>query len=161
MKSRKKIIRFSQKQNESDKADNRQDRLSFFNKLTQPLPAKVGGAAISALIVLHFISQFVIFQNERVQDEVAMPKIESRQIAEVKPEYEPVKPDIVKTPDNGDSPAIAQPERKSSPLPKKTIRKKQPRESKSERPRRAERTERVFHSEEVASVFPYGRFLTR
>lgn len=135
--------------------------MSFFSKLTERVPAKVGGAVISALIVLHFLSQFIFFQNEIVQDEIAPPKIENVQIAEIKPEYEPAKPDVVIMPEPVAPPSIAKAERKASPLPKKTVKKKQSRESKAGRLRRTNRTESDFRAEEVANVFPHGRFLTQ
>ena len=142
MISSKRQKRFSQNQKQADEIVNRQIRLSFFNKLTQKLPTKVGGAAISALVVLHFVSQFIFFQNDYVRDEIAPPEIKREQIVEVKEitlEPETVKPDVVINPEQGfDAPIIVQPESKEdSPL--KTVKKKQPRETKAERLRRAER----------------------
>lgn len=159
MRSRKKVTRFSQKQRDLDELANQQAHLSFFTKLKGKIPAKVGGAVISALIVLHFLSQFIFFQNEIVQDEIALPKIENVQIAEIKPEYEPAQPDVVTMPEPAARLPFAQ--RKASPLPKKTVKKKQSRESKAERLRRTNRTERDFREVEVANVFPHGRFLTQ
>ena len=160
MISRKKEIRFSQKLRQADQVINRKARLSFFSKFTQRFSAKVGGAAISALIVLHFVSQFIFFQNERIQDVITLPKIEIGQIAEIPPEVELAKSDVVAMPAPLAPPAIAKAERKALPL-LNTVKKKQSRESRTERPRRANRAERVFHEDEVATVFPYGRFLTR
>jgi hypothetical protein len=158
MRSIIKVTRFSQKQRELDELANQQAHLSFFSKLTRRLPAKFGGAVISALIVLHFVSQFIFFQNETVQDEIAPLKIENEQIVEIKPDYEPAQPGVVTMPELVARLPIAQ--RKAERLPK-TVKKKQPREAKVERLRPADRTERDFHADEVASVFPYGRFLTR
>jgi hypothetical protein len=158
MRSRKKVTRFSQKQRELDELANQQAHLSFFSKLTARVPTKVGGAVISALIVLHFVSQFIFFQNEIVLDEIALPKIENAQIVEIKPEYKPAQPDVVTMPESVARLPIAQ--HKAERLPR-TVKKKQQRESKAERLRRTDRTERDFRAEEVASVFPYGRFLTR
>lgn len=158
MRSKKKVTRFNQIQRQADDAANQQINLSFFSKLTGKVPAKVGGAVISALIVLHFVSQFIFFQNEIVQDEIALPKIENARIVEIKPEYEPAQPDVVPMPEPVARLLIAQ--RKAERLPR-TVKKKQPREFKAERLRRTERTERDFRANEVASVFPYGRFLTR
>ena len=132
MISRKKEKRFHHNQIQADEAAKSHFRLSFLSKLTQRFPAKVGGAAISALIVLHFVSQFIFFQNENIS-----PKTENEQIVEIKPEYEPAKPDVVIIP-KSTAPIIAQPERKAAPFRK--VAKKKPRgESKAERLRRAER----------------------
>lgn len=146
MISRKKTTRFSQKQRQSNEPVSQPARLSFFSKLAQRFPAKVGGAAISALIVLHFVSQFIFFQNENVQDEIAPPKIEIEQVVEneqfveMKPEYVPAKPDAVtmSSKPHVAPPAAALPGRKAAPLPK-TVKKKQPRESRAARLRRAEK----------------------
>jgi type IV secretory pathway VirB10-like protein len=159
MISRKKEIRFRQKQRQANKATE-QAGLSFFSKLTQRLPAKIGGVALSALIVLHFVSQFIFFQNEIIPDEITALQIENEQIVEIKREYEPVKSDVVTMLEPIAPPPIAQPERKASALPK-TVKRKQPRAAKTERPRRADRIERVFHTNEIASVFPYGRVVYR
>jgi type IV secretory pathway VirB10-like protein len=137
MLSRKKEKRFHHNQKQANEAAESHFRLSFLSKLTQRFPAKVGGAAISALIVLHFISQFIFFQNEDVQNENISPKIENEQIVEIKPEYEPAKPDIVTIP-QPIAPKVAQPERKTAPF-QKVAKKKQRGESKAERLRRAER----------------------
>ena len=137
MISRKKEKRFHHNQIRADETAKPHIRLSFLSKLTQRFPAKVGGAAISALIVLHFVSQFIFFQNENVQDENISPKIENGQIVEIKPEYESAKPDVVTIP-KPTAPIIAQPERKTAPF-RKVAKKKQRGESKAERLRRAER----------------------
>jgi hypothetical protein len=137
MLSRKKEKRFHHNLIQAEEDSKSHFRLSFLSKLTQRFPAKVGGAAISALIVLHFVSQFIFFQNEDVQNENISPKTENEQIVEIKPEYEPAKPDIVTIP-KPTAPIIAQPERKAAPFRK--VAKKKPRgESKAERLRRAER----------------------
>ena len=136
MISRKKEKRFHHNQMQAEDSKSH-FRLSFLSKLTQKFPAKVGGAAISALIVLHFVSQFIFFQNEDVQNENISPKTENEQIVEIKPEYEPAKPDVVTIP-KPTAPIIAQPERKAASFRK--VAKKKPRgESKAERLRRAER----------------------
>jgi type IV secretory pathway VirB10-like protein len=136
MISRKKEKRFNQRK--ADEIINPHAGLSFFSKFTQRFPAKVGGAAISALIVLHFVSQFIFFQNESVPDENTMPKIENEQVFEIKPESEPIKPSVVVSPKRPATAPIIQPEPKAAPV-RKTIKKKEPVESKTERLRRAER----------------------
>jgi type IV secretory pathway VirB10-like protein len=137
MISRNKEKRFNHNQIRADETAKSDIRLSFLSKLTQRFSAKVGGAAISALIVLHFVSQFIFFQNENVQNENIPPKIENEQIVEIKKEYEPTKPDVVTTL-KPTAPIIAQPERKTVPF-RKVAKKKQRGESKAERLRRAER----------------------
>ena len=137
MISRKKEKRFHHNQIQANEASESHIRLSFLSKLTQRFPAIIGGAAISALIVLHFVSQFIFFQNENVQNENISPKTENEQIVEIKPEYEPAKPDIVTIP-KPTAPIVAQPERKTAPI-RKVAKKKQRGESKAERLRRAER----------------------
>jgi|GEM_PF-3193760 len=137
MLSRKKEKRFHHNQIQAEEDSKSHLQLAFLSKLTQRFPAKVGGAAISALIVLHFVSQFIFFQNEDVQNENIPPKIENEQIVEIKPKYEPTKPDVVIIP-KPTAPIIAQPERKTASF-RKVAKKKQRGESKAERLRRAER----------------------
>lgn len=164
MISRKKVINFSQRQRELDELANQQARLSFFSRLTQRIPAKIVGAVISALIVFHFVSQFIFFQNEIDPNEVTAPKIESAQLGEIKPEHEPVQPDVAAMPEPD---AVVMPEPVAQPIaarrkaepPPRTVKKKQPRESKATAPRRAERKERVYPPIEVDRVYAFGRFL--
>lgn len=137
MISRKKEKGFNQNQIQAGKGRESHFRLSFFSKLTQKFPAKVGGAAISALIVLHFVSQFVFFQDENVQNGKILPKTENEQLVEIEKEYEATKPVVVTTPETH-TPPTAQSERRTAPS-RKIIKKKQSRESKAERLKRAER----------------------
>lgn len=141
MISRKKETRFRQKLRQPDETVQPQASLSFLNKLTQRFPAKVGGAAISALIVLHFVSQFIFFQNDNAPVEITAPKIENEQIVEIKPEKEPVKSDITALPAEAvpAAPAVVEPVPAAAPPLQKSVKKKQSRESKTERLRRAER----------------------
>ena len=106
----------------------------------------IAGAAILAIIVLHFAAQFIFFQSEKPSPEI---EAISRQSIEIEPENEPNleietqsearKPDVVAMPEKA-APNV-QPEPKiAPPQPQQTlIRKKEPRESKSERLRQAER----------------------
>lgn len=109
------------------------------------------GAAIFAVIVLHFVSQFVFIQNEKIASETetgdkqivkikpeieqrakAEPENEARSGAENKPKYEARSSDTETTPD------AAPPESKIAPS-RTVIKKKESGESKAERLRRAER----------------------
>jgi type IV secretory pathway VirB10-like protein len=105
----------------------------------------IAGAAILAIIVLHFAAQFIFFQSEKPSPEI---EAISRQSVEIESESEPNleietqsearKPDVVAMPEKA-APNI-QPEPKIAPSQQQTlIRKKEPRESKAERLRRAER----------------------
>ncbi|MDQ4122465.1 MAG: hypothetical protein M3209_13585 [Acidobacteriota bacterium] len=138
MTGRKRERSFNQNQLSADEVVKSRFRLSFFNKLRQRFSAKVGGAAILALIVLHFVSQFIFFQNENAPNEITPPEIENKQIVEIKPESEPAKPSYVTTPEPVTAPRSAPQERKPAPSPKVT-KKKLPRESKAERLRRTEK----------------------
>ncbi|MDQ3800943.1 MAG: hypothetical protein M3384_16090 [Acidobacteriota bacterium] len=102
------------------------------------------GAAIFVIIVLHFVSQFIFFQSEKV-----LPKTEAlnRQSVEIKPENKPEinKPETAVTAKKPEAavsiPTVApvvQPQPASAPS-RIMIKKKEPRESKAERLRRAER----------------------
>ncbi|HEX8737363.1 MAG TPA: hypothetical protein VF721_18665 [Pyrinomonadaceae bacterium] len=101
----------------------------------------VAGAAILVIIILHFVSQFIFVQSEK-----ASQKIEAinHQSVEVRPENNEVKtesaaqqqPEVEAMPDV-DVPDV-QPETKPVPT-RVVIRKKEPRESRAERLRRAER----------------------
>ncbi len=84
MIGRKKEKGFNQNQIQADETAKSHFRFSFFSKFTQKFPAKVGGAAISALIVLHFVSQFIFFQDESVENEKTLPKTENKQLVEIK-----------------------------------------------------------------------------
>lgn len=102
----------------------------------------LGAMAIFALIIIHFASQFIFFRNEK-------PSLNTgsinEQSVEVKTENEAKKPDIIKTPgDDEEETAVAtappnnQPEPRFAPS-RAIIRKKESRESKSERLRRLEK----------------------
>lgn len=119
--------RFHQNQIRTDKAG----RLRVRPLLT--------GAAIFAIIVLHFASQFVFFQSEKivseteaVDKEIVEVKRENEPGAEIRTEYEAKNSDAERVPDAVSSEPKLVPSRA-------VIKKKEPRESKAERLRRAER----------------------
>jgi hypothetical protein len=105
------------------------------------------GAAIFVIIILHFVSQFIFFQSEKV-----LPETEealNRQSVELKPAEN--KPEIskpesavtAKKPEAAainitDAAPIVQPQ-PASATPRTVIKKKETRESRAERLRRAER----------------------
>ena len=129
--------RFDQNQRQTSEASESHIRPSFLNELAQKHRNKFG-AAIFAIIALHFISQFVFFQSDNSQIEENLPKIENEQTVEIKTENQPSEPDIVAKPETTAAPTIVQPERKIAP-PQTLIKKKEPRESRAERLRRAEK----------------------
>lgn len=99
--------------------------------------AKIG-TAIFAIIVLHFAAQFIFFNSKNLQGENTFAKTENEPIkrhsAEIKTEYKAINSDVVTTP----APPVIQREGKiaASPVAEK---KKQPRETRAERLRRAEK----------------------
>jgi hypothetical protein len=103
-------------------------------KLPKKPPTKLG-AAVFALVVLHFVSQFVFFQSEK-----QTPQIENEPGIEIKTEYEAKTPEVITMPD-ADIPAVVKPEIETTTPSRKTMikKKEQPRESTAERLRRAER----------------------
>lgn len=108
---------------------------------------KTAVAAIFAVIVLHFVSQFIFFQDEKISlktDSVSHRSVEIEfanelPSAEIKPETA-----AAKKPEAAPAPEIvlpvAQPEQpKPAAVSRVVIKKKETRESKAERLRRAER----------------------
>lgn len=94
-------------------------------------------AAIFAIIVLHFAAQFVFFNNKDLTSEKAFAKTENEQIkpqsAEIKTEYKAINSDVVTTP-----PPMIRRESRIIASPA-AVKKKQPREARAERLRRAEK----------------------
>ncbi len=105
----------------------------------------ITGAAIFAIIVVHFVSQTSFFQNENFISKQNSPKIENEQSTETKTQYEAKSLDVKPMPDKATlktAPEKATPS--VSPKPKivpsnAVIKKREPGESKAERLRRAER----------------------
>ena len=104
------------------------------------------GAAILVIIILHFVSQFMFFQSEKTSQEIEA--INHRSV-EIKPEIEPSgaietegetkKPEVADIPNAAPAPVV-QPQSKPAPPPSRVvIKKKEPRESRAERLRRAEK----------------------
>lgn len=102
-------------------------------------------AAIFFLIVLHFVSQFTFFKADNFKVEnpqaekpfLAIEKAENEQIAEIKIRDEAKNPDIAAT--ANPTTTVVQPKPKITPPARIMIKKKEPRESRAERLRRAER----------------------
>ena len=126
--------RFNQNQGRTNEAGESNVRPSFLRKLSRRNNT-IAGAAILAVIVLHFVSPFIFFKSEDEKSEKISPKIENEQIVEVKTEPEAKKPDIETMPEK--APLNVQPEPKIAPP--MLIRKKEQRESRATRLRRAEK----------------------
>lgn len=103
------------------------------------------GAAIFAIIILHFVSQFIFFQDEKTS-----PRTEAinHRSVEIEPEIEPIAEFQTESVAKKPSPAakmpkvaapVVQPELKPAPAARVVIKKKEPRESRAERLRRAEK----------------------
>ena len=113
----------------------------FISKPTRKLYIKAG-AAIFAIIILHFVSQFIFIQNEKHESEITSAATEIEQSSEsiksteIKTEDKTKTSEIVKAPVT--AAPIVQPETKIAPS-RTVIKKKEPRESRAERLRRAER----------------------
>jgi len=97
------------------------------------------GAAIFAIIILHTVSQFVFFRGEKIASEtdavnnrIVEIKPENESGAEIKTEFE------ARSLDNGTLPDTVPTESKFV-APRRVIKKKEPRQSKAERLRNAER----------------------
>jgi cytoskeletal protein RodZ len=134
--------KFNQNQKQTSNIGESNIRPSVLSKLTRRNNT-IAGAAILAVIVLHFVSQFVFFQGENpapkieaINQPIAEIKSENAPVAEIKTESEAKKPEIADAPDA--IPPIVQPEPKNAPS-RVVIKKKESRESRAERLRRAER----------------------
>lgn len=134
MRSKTKEKRFCENCTQAEPFTKQSLRSVLLSKLPKKQPTKLG-AAIFALIVLHFLSQFVFFRGE-----IKTPQIENEQSVEIKTEYKAKMPEEIKMPD-ADIPKVAKPKiETSAPARKTAVRKKEEqRESRAERLRRAER----------------------
>lgn len=139
----KAMKRFNQNQAQANKAVEQNIRPFVLRKLTRRNQT-IAGAAILAIIVLHFVSQFIFFQSEKPSPEIEAISRQSVEIEsendpnlEIEIESEAEKPDVVTMPEK--APPNVQPEPKIAPPQPTLIRKKEPRASKAERLRRAER----------------------
>jgi hypothetical protein len=98
------------------------------------------GTAIIAIIILHFVSQFTFFQSENLEADKISPKS-----LEIKNQYETKKPDIATIPEivppvERDDEQLEPKAAAKQPVVRQTVvRKKESRESKSERLRRLEK----------------------
>jgi cell division protein FtsN len=136
--------RFNQNQGQAIEAVEPGIRPFVLRKLSRKNQT-IAGAAILAIIVLHFAAQFIFFQSEKPAPEIEAISRQSVEIEsenqpgpEIETESEARKPDVVAMPEK--APLNVQPEPKTAPSQQQTlIRKKEPRESKTERLRRAER----------------------
>lgn len=139
--------KLNQNQNQANNIGESKLQPALLNKPKQRYYIKVG-AAIFVVIVLHFVSQFTFLRNENIQIEETSAKIENKQEnkqtvenkpeVEVKPDYEAKNLNIPTTPVSVAVPKISEDEPKDAPsraMPKK----KELRESKAERLRRAEK----------------------
>ena len=137
--------RYKQNQIQANKVDESNIRSSFLRKPMRKHYSKAG-AAILAIIILHFVSQFIFLQNENYESEQVSAKTEgirnneqnNEQNVEVKTEYEARDSGIIQTPVPVAVPPTARRKPEIAPL-QKIINKKEPRESRTERLRRAER----------------------
>ncbi len=110
---------------------------SSFSSLLVQRHQTIAGATIFAIIIILFISQFIFFQSENHQNEIISAKIENEQSDEVKTGYEARELDIVTMPVPPVKPIV---KREPRTVPVRTvIKKKELRNSKAGRLRRAER----------------------
>lgn len=134
--------KYNQNANQPNKVGEPNIQPPFLSKPKRKLYIKAG-AAIVAIIILHFVSQFIFIQNEKPVSEVSSAaakneqSVESIESIEIKTEDESKTSEIVKAPIPV-PPAAVQPEIKIAPS-QMVIKKKEPRESRAERLRRAER----------------------
>jgi type IV secretory pathway VirB10-like protein len=134
--------KFNQNQKQTSNIGESDTRPSVLSKLTRR-NNMIAGAAILAVIVLHFVSQFVFFQGEKLSLEaeaisqpIAEIKPENAPDVEIKTESEAKTPEVAEAPDA--TPPGVQPEPKNAPS-RVVVRKKESRESRAGRLRRAER----------------------
>jgi type IV secretory pathway VirB10-like protein len=137
--------KYNQNTKQPNKIGKANTRSPFLSKSKRRLYIKAG-AAIFAIIILHFVSQFIFIQNEKLEIEVtsaateneqSVESIENIKSIEIKPPEDEAKTsEIVRAP----VPVmpVAKPETTVAPS-RSVIKKKEPRESRAERLRRAER----------------------
>ena len=141
----KPMKKYNQNTKQPNKIGKSNTQSPFLSKSKRRLYIKAG-AAIFAIVILHFVSQFIFIQNEKLEIEVtsaateneqSVESIENIKSIEIKPlEDEAKTSEIVKAP--VPVPPIVQPETKIAPS-RMIIKKKEPRESRAERLRRAEK----------------------
>jgi len=127
--------RINQRQIQVKKVGESNIRSSFLSKPAQRRYARAV-TAIFAIIVLHFVSNFVFFQSENLRSEQTSLKTENAQSAEIKTEYETSNLGA-KTIPASVSPIV--PEPRSVAPSRRTTKKKESRETTAERLRRAEK----------------------
>ncbi len=132
---------FNQNRIQADKVEKTNTRASFFSKITQKSHA-IAAAIIFAVIVLHFASQFVFFQTEDDQRADFQAKksssiTETLRNVQIEPEYDAENLKIAAMPESNLETAVKS---KIKTAPSRTaVKKVEPRESKTERLRRAEK----------------------
>lgn len=128
--------RFNQNQTHKNETLGSKTRWLSSNKSAKKHQA-IAGAIIFAVIILHFISQFIFFRGEKFQSEITLVKPKIEESVEIRPKYETKSSEIV-TPPVSISP-IGRTKLKISTPPRAIIKKKEPRLSRTERLRRAEK----------------------
>jgi type IV secretory pathway VirB10-like protein len=140
---------FKQNRRRANEAGESNARPAFLSKPAQRNYTKIG-AAILMVIVLHFVSQFVFFRDEKPAPQleaVTSPSVEIKAddvpAVEIETESEAKTADVAEAPNDNDAeaPDAAQPGVQPEPrnAPSRIVRKKESRESRAERLRRAER----------------------
>ena len=133
--------KYNQNTNQPNETGKSNIQPPFISKPTRKLYIKAG-AVIFAIIILHFVSQFIFIQNEKLESEITSAvtepeqSVESIKSAEIKTEAKTKNVEIVKAPVPA-APTV-QPEPKIAPS-RTILKKKETRESRAERLRRAER----------------------
>ena len=136
---------FKQNQIQAKKVGESNIRLSFLRKPARKHYSKAG-AAILAIIILHFVSQFIFLQNENYESERVSAKTKdtrnnkqnNEQNVEIKTEYEARDSGVMRLPIPAAVPPTARHKPEIAPS-QMVIKKKEPRESRAGRLRRAER----------------------
>ncbi|HEX8250089.1 MAG TPA: hypothetical protein VF599_18085 [Pyrinomonadaceae bacterium] len=134
----------------SDQSGESNIRPSLLNKPAQRHYTRAG-TAIFAIIILHFVSQFIFFQGEKIAPEIEAIKRQSveiqpqqpqnEQIAQIEIESAAKKPEAITGRRKAIPAAVTQPKPAAAIAPARAVtKKKEPRgESRAERLRRAER----------------------
>lgn len=136
---------FNQNRTQTNQVKKTYIRPSFFSKLTRKSHT-MAAAIIFAVIVLHFASQFIFFQDENnqtanLQTEKTSVVTETIKSVEIEPEYDAENLKIAAMPES--VPRVVKSEIRIAPsrtvMSQKIINKSEPRESRAERLRRAEK----------------------
>ncbi len=131
------VKRINQNQIPVKEAGKSNVRSPLLSKLAQRYYTKAG-AAILAIIFLHFVSNFIFFQGESLQSEQISVKTENKQTAEIKREYETSDSSVTTTPAVVSPVIQLESESKSAPA-RRVTKKKEPRETTAGRLRHAEK----------------------